>query len=129
MWCNCRCYFKVTPFIEKMGSNREKDLSRKLMVERRVLFACTIMIGLSVMLWIAAICTDWWFTVSGGPNGIYVNETKRFFLHSNSGLWRICRTSYANTTVGGGANVTSHPVMTSTDTTVNVTSQITVHSK
>jgi hypothetical protein len=112
-----------------MGSNREKELSRKLVVERRVLFACTVMIGLSVILWVAAICTDWWFIVNGGPNGIYVNETKRFFMRSNSGLWRICRTSYANTTVGGGTNVTSQPLMTSGDTTVNVTSQIIIYSK
>jgi len=129
LWCDCRCYFKVTSFIEKMGSNREKELNRKLMVERRVLFACTVMIGLSVILWVAAIFTDWWFIVSGGPNGIYVNETKRFFLHSHSGLWKICRTSYANTTVGGGANVTSQPFMTSEDTTVNITSQKTFYSK
>jgi hypothetical protein len=112
----------------KMVSNREKELNRKLMVERRVLFACTVMTGLSIILWVAAICTDWWFIVSGGENGIYVNETKRFFLHSNSGLWRICRKAYVNTTVGDGANVTSHPVM-SGDTTINVTSQMTIYSK
>lgn len=110
-----------------MGSKREKELNKKLVVERRVLFACTIMIGLSVVLWIAAISTDWWFIVSGGPNGIYINETKRFFLHSNSGLWTICRTSYANTTQGGGASVTSHPFMTSGDTTINVTTQVTIY--
>jgi hypothetical protein len=87
------------------------------------------MIGLSVILWVAAICTDWWFIVSGGPDGIYVNETKRFFLQSNSGLWRICRTSKANTTVGGGANVSIHPVMMSGDTTINVTTQTITYSK
>jgi hypothetical protein len=114
--------------MEKMVSKREKELNRKLMVERRVLFACTVMTGLSIMLWIVAICTDWWFTVSGGENGIYVNETKRYFLHSNSGLWRICRKSYTNTTVGGGVNVTSHPVM-SGDTTINVTSKMIIYSK
>ena len=90
------------------------------MIERWVLFACTIMIGLSVILWVAAICTNWWFTVSGGEEGIYVNKTGRFFLHSYSGLWETC-TSYANTTVEGGAKVTSHPVMTSGDTGINVT--------
>jgi len=113
--------------MQKMVSNREAELNRKLMVERWVLFACTVMIGLSIILWVAAICTDWWFTISGGKEGIYVNETKRFFLHSNSGLWRICRMSYANTTVRGGANVTSHPATASGDT-VNVTTQI-IYSK
>jgi len=112
-----------------MGSKREKDLNKKLVVERWVLFACTVMIGLSVILWVAAISTDWWFIVNGGPNGIYVNETKRFFLHSNSGLWSTCRTAYVNKTVGGGANVTSHPVITSGDTTVNVTSKMAIYSK
>jgi hypothetical protein len=112
-----------------MGSKREKELNKKLMIERRVLFACTVMIGLCVILWIAAVSTDWWFTVSGGPNGIYVNETKRFFLHSNSGLWRICRTSFANTTVGPGGSVTNLTAMTADATAVNVTSRITVFSK
>lgn len=112
-----------------MDSNREKELNMKLIVERRVLFACTVMIGLSIVLWMAAIFTDWWFVVDGGPEGIYVNETKRFFLHSNSGLWKICRTSCVNTTVGGGANVTSHPVMTSGDTSINVTTQRILYSK
>lgn len=107
-----------------MVSNREAELKRKLLVERWVLFACTVMIGLSIILWVTAICTDWWFTVSGGEDGIYVNETKRFFLYSNSGLWGICRTSYANTNVGGGAKVTSHPVTPSGDTVSNVTTRI-----
>jgi hypothetical protein len=105
-----------------MGTKREKELNKKLMIERRVLFACTVMIGLSVILWIAAVSTDWWFTVSGGPNGIYVNETKRFFLRSHSGLWRICRTTY-NTTLGGGA------VLTAEDTPVNVTGRVILFSK
>lgn len=85
-----------------MGSKREKSQSRKLIVERRMLFSCTVMIGLCVILWIVAISTDWWFIISGGPNGIYVNETKRLFRHSHSGIWRICRTSYGPVTPGTG---------------------------
>jgi hypothetical protein len=85
-----------------MGSKREKASSKKLLIERRVLFSCTVMIGLCVILWIVAISTDWWFIVSGGPDGIYVNETKRFFRHSHSGIWRICRTSYGPVTPGAG---------------------------
>ncbi|KAJ9583042.1 hypothetical protein L9F63_022621, partial [Diploptera punctata] len=105
-----------------MGSKREEKLSRQLMFERRVLFACTAMIGLSIILWIAAVATDWWFIVDGGEHGIFVNETKRFFLHSNSGLWRICRTSYARMmlTPGNATNITG------ITTTVNVTSKITI---
>lgn len=105
-----------------MGTKREKELNKKLVIERRVLFACTVMIGLSVILWIAAVSTDWWFTVSGGTNGIYVNETKRFFLRSHSGLWRICRTTY-NTTLGGGVAVTAE------DTPANVTGRVILFSK
>jgi hypothetical protein len=105
-----------------MDTKREKELHKQLLIERRVLFACTVMIGLSVILWIAAVSTDWWFVVSGGPDGIYVNETKRFFLRSHSGLWRICRTTY-NTTFGAGAAATAE------DTPVNVTSRVILFSK
>jgi hypothetical protein len=108
-----------------MGSKREEKLNKQLMFERRVLFACTVMIGLSVIFWIAAIATDWWFIVDGGENGIFVNETKRYFLHSNSGLWRICRTAYARVIVPP-ANTTGAVGMT---TTVNGTSKITIFSK
>lgn len=91
-----------------MGS-RMRDLYNQVVFERRLLLACTVMVGLSVILWIIAISTDYWFTVQGGPNGIYVNETKRYFLYSNSGLWRICRTGRglaANTTT----NTTAVPI-------------------
>jgi hypothetical protein len=85
-----------------MGSKRANELNKQLLIERRMLFSCTVMIGLSVILWTVAICTDWWFVISGGPNGIYVNETKRVFRHSHSGIWRICRTSYGSTLHGSG---------------------------
>ena len=108
-----------------MGSKREEKLNKQFMFERRVLFACTVMIGFSVIFWIAAVATDWWFVVDGGENGIFVNETKRYFLHSNSGLWRICRTSYAKVIVVPG-NATN---ITGLTTTVNATSKITIFSK
>ncbi|XP_067005874.1 transmembrane protein 114 [Anabrus simplex] len=90
--------------------NRIQELYNQVMFERRILFGCTVLVGLSVILWIIAISTDHWFYVSGGPNGIYVNETKRFFMHSNSGLWRICRTSVGNAT-GAQAAAASDPNM------------------
>ncbi|XP_069695642.1 voltage-dependent calcium channel gamma-1 subunit [Periplaneta americana] len=107
-----------------MGNKREKKLNKKLMFERRVLFLCTAMVGLSIVLWIVAVSTDWWFVVSGEPNGIYVNETKRYFLKSNSGLWRICRTSFTNLTAATAANATNITAMGTGDATVNTTSKI-----
>jgi hypothetical protein len=111
-----------------MGTKREKELSKKLLLERRVLFACTVMIGLSVILWIAAVSTDWWFIVSGGTNGIYVNETRRYFLRSHSGLWRICRTTY-NTTLGAGVAVTNPSSVTAGDVPANATGRVILFSK
>jgi hypothetical protein len=111
-----------------MGTKREKELSKKLMIERRVLFACTVMIGFSVVLWIAAVSTDWWFIVSGGPNGIYVNETKRYFLRSHSGLWRLCRTTY-NSTLGSGVAVTNPMSVTAGDVPANATGRVILFSK
>ncbi|XP_063223487.1 uncharacterized protein LOC134531648 [Bacillus rossius redtenbacheri] len=72
---------------------KKKELQKELLFERRVLFACTCMVGLAAVLWVAAISTNYWFVVDGGAKGIYVNATRRFFLMSHSGLWRICRKS------------------------------------
>lgn len=69
-----------------------KELYHQLLFERRMLLGCTVLVGLSVVLWVIAISTDYWFWVSAPtPAGIYINETKRYFLASHSGLWRICR--------------------------------------
>ncbi|KAK7863040.1 hypothetical protein R5R35_010782 [Gryllus longicercus] len=80
---------------------RMTELYHQLMFERRMLLGCTVLVGLSVVLWVVAISTDYWFWVSAPtPNGIYVNETKRFFLSSHSGLWRICRRAMVVTQPG-----------------------------
>jgi hypothetical protein len=72
-------------------SARERALSNTLIMERRILFVCTLLVGFCSLLWVAAVLTEFWFTVSGGPGGIYINETQRFFVHSHSGILRICR--------------------------------------
>jgi len=76
---------------------RMQAVYEQVMFERRVLLACTVAVGLSIFLWIVAVSTDHWFTLTAPtPAGVFINETKRFFLTSHSGLWRICRTSYGN---------------------------------
>ncbi|XP_046402955.1 voltage-dependent calcium channel gamma-1 subunit [Ischnura elegans] len=84
---------------------RQRALEAQLMFERRVLFGVTGLAGLCIIIWIWAISSDYWFEVysENAPEdprrregGIWVNETRRFFLKSNSGIWRICRTTYAN---------------------------------
>lgn len=77
--------------------HRVQALYEEVMFERRVLLGCTACVGLAIFLWLISICTDYWFTVSAPTSqGVFINETKRFFLYSHSGLWRICRTSYGN---------------------------------
>lgn len=73
----------------KMGG-RLKKIYEQVIFERRVLMFCTILIGISIIVWIVSISTDYWFVVDGGK-GIYVPETKRYFYMSHSGIWRICR--------------------------------------
>lgn len=74
---------------QKMG-NRLKKIYEQVIFERRVLMVCTILIGLSIIIWCVSIATDYWFVVDGGK-GIYVPETRRYFYMSHSGIWRICR--------------------------------------
>ncbi|KAK9509246.1 hypothetical protein O3M35_006601 [Rhynocoris fuscipes] len=77
-----------------------KIKAKSLLIERRVLFICTCMVGASCLLWCIAVNTQGWFTVAA-PNqtvGIFINETKRYFLYSKSGLFRICRTAKRNAT-------------------------------
>lgn len=85
----------------------EKKVQERFIFERRLLLACTALVALSVILWSAAISTDYWFMLRGG-DGIWIEVTKRYFLRSNSGIWRICRASFTNGT-SPGKNMTSTP--------------------
>ncbi|KAG8232839.1 hypothetical protein J437_LFUL010947 [Ladona fulva] len=92
-----------------MGRRSKEALERRFLFERRILFSMTVLCGLCIILWIIAIASSYWFWVfsEGAPEdlpttrqgGIFINETRRFFLRSHSGIWRICRTTYANNAI------------------------------
>ncbi|XP_073844894.1 uncharacterized protein isoform X2 [Musca autumnalis] len=67
-----------------------KPLLKAYMFQRRVLFCCSCLMVLSLLTWIIAIATDHWIIISGA-GGIFIPETRRFFMSSHSGLWRFCR--------------------------------------
>lgn len=74
--------------------------AKNLLFERRILFLCTCLVGATCLIWCIAVNTNGWFTVAAPDQqvGIFINETQRYFLHSKSGLFRICRTAKRNAT-------------------------------
>lgn len=73
-----------------IGQEDRKPAMEAYMFQRRVLLVCSCMMVLSLLVWIIAISTDRWVIISG-DEGIYIPETRRFFMSSHSGLWRHCR--------------------------------------
>ncbi|XP_055839756.1 uncharacterized protein LOC129907504 [Episyrphus balteatus] len=73
-----------------IGREDRKPAMDAYMFQRRVLLVCSFMMILSLIVWIIAISTDRWIIISGN-GGIYIPETRRFFMYSHSGLWRHCR--------------------------------------
>uniref|UniRef100_A0A1A9ZNI3 Uncharacterized protein n=1 Tax=Glossina pallidipes TaxID=7398 RepID=A0A1A9ZNI3_GLOPL len=67
-----------------------RPLMKAYMFQRRVLFSCSCLMVLSLLMWIVAIATDHWIIITG-TGGIFIPETRRFFMSSHSGLWRFCR--------------------------------------
>ncbi|XP_063361831.1 uncharacterized protein LOC134650828 [Cydia amplana] len=75
-----------------------RPLMQALIVERWILFACTILVGLCTFLWITAVCTSKWVHIEGRDDGVFVpgilftaRNTTMYFLSSDSGVWEICR--------------------------------------
>ncbi|XP_026317645.1 uncharacterized protein LOC113228521 [Hyposmocoma kahamanoa] len=69
-----------------------RPLLQALVIERRILFGCTIFVGLCTFVWIGAVCSEKWVVVDAQP-GIYVsnNECLRW---SESGVWKMCRSVF-----------------------------------
>lgn len=72
-----------------VGAAERRPLLQALVIERRILFGCTVIVGLCNFIWIAAVCTQKWVYILGG-NGIYL-PTGRYFMWSNTGVWEMCR--------------------------------------
>lgn len=107
---------------ERNAAKRKSQLEAYLF-QRRFLFGITVVIGIVAIVWVVAIVSDHWFIISGGKGayllgsfykfplithlshtGIFITETRRYFLSSHSGLWKICR--YTVTPVALGSHIT-----------------------
>lgn len=75
-------------------ASRMKALYNQVVFERRVLLACTILVGLSICIWAVAIGTDHWFSVEAPDDqGLPMKDRgipNRRLLKKNVGLWRTC---------------------------------------
>ncbi|XP_072932068.1 uncharacterized protein [Epargyreus clarus] len=92
-----------------VGAER-RPLLKALVIERRILFACTILVGLCTFVWIAAVCTEKWVHIEGG-DGIYLPSRNVYFIWSESGVWQICRYMFhpATITINGSVSTTPSP--------------------
>ncbi|XP_028158408.1 uncharacterized protein LOC135074486 [Ostrinia nubilalis] len=90
-----------------VGAAERRPLMQALLLERRILFACTVLIGLCTFVWITAVCTEKWVHIEGG-NGVYLPKKGRYLMYSDSGVWEICRHVFQpdNVTVTDEHNVT-----------------------
>lgn len=102
-----------------------KPVLDQMMFERRVLLGCTAMLSVATIVWVVAISTDYWFVVHGGT-GIYIPQTKRYFLESNSGIWRLCRTVLMPSPTSATENSTISANGTGVNQTLTTTSAETV---
>ncbi|KAF6200072.1 hypothetical protein GE061_006373 [Apolygus lucorum] len=77
------------------------DKAKLLLMERRLLFFCTCLVGVALVVWMVAFNSQGWFIVAAPDQeaGIFMNQSQRFFIRSRSGLFRICRTAKQNQTV------------------------------
>ncbi|SPP74894.1 uncharacterized protein LOC117592576 isoform X2 [Drosophila guanche] len=96
-----------------------RPLMEAYMFQRRLLFGCSLLMVISLLIWIVAISTDHWIIISGGK-GIFIPESRRFFMSSHSGLWRHCR----NTIV---PNALSNAQVVRNFSSMSYTSQININ--
>ncbi|BFG04864.1 uncharacterized protein DMAD_03725 [Drosophila madeirensis] len=96
-----------------------RPLMEAYMFQRRLLLGCSLLMVISLLIWIVAISTDHWIIISGGK-GIFIPESRRFFMSSHSGLWRHCR----NTIV---PNALSNAQVVRNFSSMSYTSQININ--
>ncbi|XP_022227003.1 uncharacterized protein LOC111077152 isoform X2 [Drosophila obscura] len=96
-----------------------RPLMEAYMFQRRLLLGCSLLMVISLLIWILAISTDHWIIISGGT-GIFIPESRRFFMSSHSGLWRHCR----NTIV---PNALSNAQVVRNFSSMSYTSQININ--
>lgn len=57
-----------------------RPLLQALVIERRILFACTIIIGLCTFVWIGAVCSDKWVVVDAEPGKLNIIASCFFWI-------------------------------------------------
>uniref|UniRef100_T1JIP2 Uncharacterized protein n=1 Tax=Strigamia maritima TaxID=126957 RepID=T1JIP2_STRMM len=79
--------------IKRGRAHKQKSAADSAVFERRVLMGMTVFTLLGTILWIVAISTDYWYTVSTStPEGIIVWRINASLVRADVGLWRVCRT-------------------------------------
>ncbi|XP_076303130.1 transmembrane protein 114-like [Lasioglossum baleicum] len=74
-------------------ASRMKALYNQVIFERRILLGCTVLVGLSVCIWLVAIGTDHWFAIdSPSKEGLPIGDPAkgRRLIHKHMGLWSGC---------------------------------------
>lgn len=102
-----------------------KPIYEQVIFERRILLGCTGLVGVCVFVWLLAISTDHWAYVDGG-SGIYIPSTRRYFVHSHTGLWRICRDVLVPITPP--TTTTPTPVTTPDDDSAEITTEFIINT-
>lgn len=77
---------------EEAAAGTVEDTAAVIQRERRALMYVTLAVVVGLFMWIVCIGTEQWVNVTAPEGGIYVNRTKSYFLYSNMGLFRMCKT-------------------------------------
>ncbi|XP_068632094.1 uncharacterized protein [Battus philenor] len=102
------------------GAER-RPLLQALVIERRILFACTVLVGLCTFVWITAVCTEKWVHIEGGKD-VYLPSRDVVLMWSNSGMWEICRYLFHPTTNSPVSSKHNATVVTTTAKSYDVES-------